>query len=173
MIAYHDREWGVPVRDDGELFERLMLECFQAGLSWETILNKRENFRKAFDGFDPRRVAAYGEQDRRRLLAAAGIVRHRGKIDAAIANAQAFLRVQEGFGGFGQYAWSFVGGKPLRRKHEGGTLPSRTPESDAFSKDLKKRGFTFVGSTTVYAFMQSVGMVDDHVPECWKSRRAR
>jgi len=173
MVAYHDREWGVPVRDDGALFERLMLECFQAGLSWETILNKRENFRSAFEGFDPHRVASYGRDERERLLADPGIVRHRGKIDAAIANAQAFLRVQEEFGGFGRYAWSFVGGKPLRRKHEGGTLPSRPPESDAFSKDLKKRGFTFVGSTTVYAFMQSVGMVDDHVPACWKSRRAR
>ena len=169
MVAYHDHEWGVPVRDDRELFERLLLECFQAGLSWETILNKRENFRKAFEGFDPRRVATYTDADRRRLLADAGIVRNRAKIDAAIGNAQAFLRVQEAFGSFAAYVWRFVGGKPLRRVHPRGRMPASTAESDVFSKDLKQRGFRFVGSTIVYAFMQSVGLVNDHQPPCWKA----
>ena len=171
MQTYHDREWGVPVRDGRELFERLLLECFQAGLSWETILNKRENFRKAFEGFDPRCVAAYTDADRRRLLADAGIVRNRAKIDAAIGNAQAFLTIQGEFGSFAAYVWRFVGGKPLRRVHPGGRMPASTPESDALSKDLKQRGFRFVGPTIVYAFMQSVGLVDDHRPPCWKARQ--
>ena len=169
MQTYHDREWGVPVRDDRELFERLLLECFQAGLSWKTILNKRENFRKAFEGFDPCRIATYTGADRRRLLADAGIVRNRAKIDAAIGNAQAFLRVQEECGSFAAYVWRFVGGKPLRRVHPGGRMPAGTPESNALSKDLKQRGFRFVGSTIVYAFMQSVGLVNDHQPPCWKA----
>ena len=173
MQAYHDREWGVPVRDDRELFERLLLECFQAGLSWETILNKRESFRKAFEGFDPRRVATYTDADQRRLLADAGIVRNRSKIDAAIGNAQAFLMLQKEFGSFAAYVWRFVDGKPLRRIHSGGRMPASTSESDALSKDLKQRGFRFVGSTIVYAFMQSVGLVNDHQPPCWKARRRR
>ncbi len=171
MHRYHDHEWGVPVRDDRELFERLLLECFQAGLSWETILNKRENFRKAFEGFDPSRVAAYTHADRRRLLADAGIVRNRAKVDAAIGNAQAFLAIQGEFGSFAAYVWRFVGGKPLRRRHPGHRIPAGTPESDALSKDLKQRGFRFVGSTIVYAFMQSVGLVNDHRPPCWRARR--
>ena len=173
MQVYHDREWGVPVRDDRELFERLLLECFQAGLSWETILNKRENFRTAFEGCDPRRVAMYTDADRRRLLADAGIVRNRAKIDAAIGNAQAFLAIQAEFGSFAAYVWRFVDGKPLRRRHSDGRMPASTPESDALSKDLKQRGFRFVGSTIVYAFMQSVGLVNDHWPPCWKARRGR
>jgi DNA-3-methyladenine glycosylase I len=140
-------------------------------LSWNTILNKRENFRKAFEGSDPRRVATYTDADRRRLLADAGIVRNRAKVDAAIGNAQVLLSIQGEFGSFAAYVWRFVGGKPLRRKHPGNRIPASTPESDALSKDLKQRGFRFVGSTIVYAFMQSVGLVNDHQPPCWKARR--
>ena len=172
MVAYHDDEWGVPCHDDPELFERLLLEGFQAGLSWSTILRKREAFRRAFDGFDPERVAAYGPADVARLLADPGIVRNRLKIAAATRNAQAFLAVQREFGSFDRYVWSFVGGAPLRRPRPTtlAEVPVTTPESDALSRDLKRRGFSFVGSTICYAFMQSVGMVDDHVRGCFRAR---
>lgn len=171
MIAYHDEEWGVPCYDDRELFERLMLECFQAGLSWATILRKREAFARAFDGWDPERVAAYGEADVARLLADAGIVRNRAKILAVVRNARAFLEVQRDHGSFAAFAWSFVGGAPLRRDAppRPEEVPSRTPESDALSRALRSRGFTFVGSTICYAFMQSVGMVDDHTVGCFRA----
>ena len=175
MAAYHDAEWGVPCHDDRELFERLLLEGFQAGLAWITILRKREAFRRAFDGFDPVRVAAYGPADVERLLADPGIVRNRLKVAAAIRNAQAFLAVQAEFGSFDRYAWSFVGGSPLRRDPPPTTLadiPVTTPESDALSRDLKRRGFAFVGSTICYAFMQSVGLVDDHVRGCFRYGRS-
>lgn len=174
-IRYHDLEWGVPVKNDRKLFEFLILEGAQAGLSWDTILAKRENYRRAFDGFDPRKVARYGAAKKRRLLADAGIVRNRAKIDSAVANAKAFLAVQAEFGSFSQYVWGFVGGKPIVNRHRTlKTVPARTPASDALSKDLKKRGFNFVGSTIMYAFMQAVGMVDDHVAGCFrrKARRA-
>jgi len=168
-LAYHDEEWGVPSRDDRHLFEMLILEGAQAGLSWSTILHKRAAYRKAFHQFDPKRVARYTAADKRRLLADAGIVRNRLKIDAAIANAKAFLEVQEEFGSFAKFAWSFVGGAPIvnaRRTMK--DVPARTPESDAFSKALKARGFKFVGSTIMYAFMQAVGMVNDHAIDCFR-----
>ena len=168
-LEYHDREWGVPSRDDRHLFEMLILEGAQAGLSWSTILHKRENYRRAYQGFDPRKVARFGAADRRRLLADAGIVRNRLKIDASIRNARAFLEVQREFGSFAKFAWSFVGGKPIvaarRTLHD---VPARTPESDAFSKALQQRGFKFVGSTIIYAFMQAVGMVNDHHFGCFR-----
>jgi DNA-3-methyladenine glycosylase I len=170
MIAYHDDEWGVPCREDRALFERLALESFQAGLSWATILRKRANFRRAFHDFDPERVARYDEGDVQRLMDDAGIVRNRLKITATIANAQAFLRTQEREGSFSDYLWAWVDHQPLRHP-EGytmATIPPRTPLSDAISKDLKGRGFSFVGSTIIYALMQSVGMVDDHVIGCYK-----
>ncbi len=165
---YHDSEWGVPCHDDRDLFERLILEGFQAGLSWSTILAKRENFRRAFDGFDPVRVAAYGEADIARLLADAGIVRNRLKVAGAVKNARAFLDALAEHGAFDRYIWSFVGGAPLAQppRQTMGETPATTPESDAMSKALKKRGFTFVGSTICYAFMQSVGMVNDHLADC-------
>lgn len=172
MIAYHDREWGIPCRDDRALFERLMLECFQAGLSWQTILRKRENFHHAFDGWDPDRVAAYGPDDVARLLADAGIVRNRLKVAAAIQNAAAYRRLVDAEGSFAGYLWRVVGGAPLRRDPRPATLadlPARTAESDALSQDLKRRGFTFVGSTIVYAFMQSAGLVDDHLANCFRA----
>jgi DNA-3-methyladenine glycosylase I len=170
MVAYHDEEWGVPCHDDRELFERLMLEGFQAGLSWSTILRKRENFRRAFEGFDPERVALYGDTEYERLMADAGIVRNRLKVRAATQNAQAFVRVQQEFGSFDTYIWNWVDGQPLHdpsgRTAE--TIPASTPLSDAISKDLRKRGFTFVGTTIVYAFMQSIGLVDDHTVNCFR-----
>jgi len=170
MIAYHDHEWGVPCHDDEALFERLVLETFQAGLSWATILRKREHFRRAFDGFNPERIATYDDAEVARLLSDASIVRNRLKIQATIRNAAAFLAVQREYGTFDQYLWAWVEGSPLR--HAEGyttvTLPSRTLLSDALAKDLQQRGFTFVGSTIVYAFMQSVGLVDDHVVGCYK-----
>lgn len=173
-IRYHDREWGVPVRNDRKLFEFLLLEGAQAGLSWDTILAKRANYRRAFDGFDPRKVARYGTAKKRRLLADAGIVRNRAKIDSAVANAKAFLAVQAEFGSFSKYAWGFVGGKPLVSRHRTmKSVPARTAVSDALSKDLKKRGFNFVGSTIIYAFMQAVGMVDDHVAGCFRRKAER
>ena len=173
-IRYHDREWGVPVRNDRKLFEFLVLEGAQAGLSWDTILAKRENYRRAFDGFDPRKVARYGAAKKRRLLADAGIVRNRAKIASAVANAKAFLEVQDEFGSFSKYVWGFVGGKPVvNRRRSLKTVPARTDASDALSKDLKKRGFNFVGSTIMYAFMQAVGMVDDHVAGCFRRKGAR
>ena len=164
MIRYHDEEWGVPVHDDGRLFEFLILEGAQAGLSWETILNKRENYRAAFDGFDARRVARYDRRKIAQLLRNPGIVRNRLKIASAVQNARALLRVQEEYGSFDRYVWQFVGGRPkVNLRNARNPVPARTAESDAMSKDLKKRGFNFVGSTICYAFMQAVGMVDDHV----------
>lgn len=169
MIEYHDREWGAPLHDDVKLFEFLILEGAQAGLSWSTILKKRENYRKAFDGFDPAKVAQYGDQDVARLLADAGIVRNRLKIAAAITNARLVLDVQEEFGSLDKYIWQFVGGRPIKHAFMSlPELPARTAESDAMSKDLQKRGFKFVGSTICYAFMQAVGMVNDHTVECFR-----
>jgi DNA-3-methyladenine glycosylase I len=165
FIIYRD-EWGVPVRDDRLLFEQLVLSGFQAGLSWRTILYKRENFRRAFHNFEADRVAAYGARERRRLLADVGIIRNRQKIDAAIKNAKGVLTVREEFGTFSDYLWDSVGGRPIRRRHPGGQHPDRSPESDALSKDLQSRGFSFVGSTIVYAFMQGVGLVNDHKRSC-------
>jgi DNA-3-methyladenine glycosylase I len=166
---YHDNEWGVPEHDDRKLFEMLILEGAQAGLSWRTILSKRANYRVAFDNFEPAKVAAYDEQKVAELLANAGIIRNRLKIGAAIKNARAFLAIQQEFGSFDAYIWRFVGGQPkknaLRSMSE---IPARTVESDAMSKDLMKRGFTFVGSTICYAFMQAVGMVNDHVMDCYR-----
>jgi DNA-3-methyladenine glycosylase I len=169
FIIYRD-EWGVPVRDDRLLFEQLVLSGFQAGLSWRTILYKREHFRRAFHNFEADRVATYGARERRRLLADANIIRNRQKIDAAINNAKAVLTVREEFGGFSDYLWDFVGERPIRRRHPGGQIPDRSPESDALSKDLQTRGFRFVGSTIVYAFMQGVGLVNDHRPPCPRAR---
>jgi DNA-3-methyladenine glycosylase I len=172
MIRYHDEEWGVPVHDDTELFERLALESFQAGLSWSTILRKREAFRVAFSGFDPVAVAAFDADDRERLMADAGIVRNRAKIDATIGNAAALLRVAADFGSFDAYLAEMVPGQPRRLAADAqpGEIPASTPESDLLSKDLRRRGFGFVGSTIVYAFMQSVGLVDDHLPGCFRYR---
>lgn len=168
MVAYHDDEWGVPCHDELELFERLALESFQAGLSWSTILRKREAFRAAFLGFDPAVVAAFDDDDRARLLADVGIVRNRAKIDATIGNAQAFLAVAQAFGSFDAYLAAMVPPPPARLPADatGGDVPATTPASDGLSRDLKARGFRFVGSTIVYAFMQSVGLVDDHLPGC-------
>jgi DNA-3-methyladenine glycosylase I len=172
-IQYHDEEWGVPVHDDRRLFEFLILEGAQAGLSWSTILNKRENYRRAFDGFDPRRVARYQPAKIKALLADPGVVRNKLKIASAIGNAKAFLRVQEEFGTFDRYIWQFVGGEPLINKRKSlREVPARTPESDAMSKDLQRRGFKFVGSTICYAFMQAVGMVNDHVVDCFRYKLA-
>jgi DNA-3-methyladenine glycosylase I len=169
MVAYHDAEWGVPCHDDAALFERLILEGFQAGLSWSTILRKREAFIRAFDGFDPEIVAAYGPADEERLLADAGIVRNRLKVAAAISNAQAFLQSQQEFGSFDAYIWRFAPEPRAERLLSLMDVPATTPESDAMSKDLKKRGFRFVGSTICYAFMQSAGLVDDHVAGCFRA----
>jgi DNA-3-methyladenine glycosylase I len=175
MVAYHDDEWGVPTHDDIELFELLALESFQAGLSWSTILRKRDNFRSAFRGFDPAVVAAFDDGDRARLMADAGIVRNRAKIDATIANAAGTLRLAEEFGSFDRYLATMVPGppQPLPLDTQPNGIPATTPISDALSRDLKKRGFGFVGSTIVYAFMQSVGLVDDHLPGCFRYRGAR
>lgn len=170
MVEYHDREWGVAVHDDRKLFEFLILEGAQAGLSWETILRKRENYRGAFDNFDANKIAAYGRAKVRELMANAGIVRNRLKIEATISNAKAFLAVREEFGSFDRYIWQFVGGKPKQRARSSGPVPARTPESDAMSKDLQKRGFRFVGSTICYAFMQATGMVDDHARDCFRAK---
>ncbi|MFL5243954.1 MAG: DNA-3-methyladenine glycosylase I [Gemmataceae bacterium] len=168
-IAYHDTEWGTPVHDDQRLFEFLILEGAQAGLSWETILKKRDRYRTVFDEFDPAVVARYGKRKVEALLADAGIIRNRLKVAAAVQNAKAFLTVQEEFGRFDDYVWRFVDGKPkLNRWHESSQVPAATPESDALSKDLKKRGFTFVGTTICYAFMQAVGMVNDHLTACFR-----
>jgi DNA-3-methyladenine glycosylase I len=171
MLAYHDTEWGVPLHDDRRLFEFLILEGAQAGLSWRTILHKRANYRRAFDRFDAKRVAGYRARDVRRLLGDAGIVRNRLKIESAIDNAHAFLEVRAAFGTFDAYIWSFVGGEPIRNRWKTlRDLPARTSESDAMSKDLKKRGFRFVGSTICYAFMQATGMVNDHTVDCHRYR---
>ncbi|MBI3570744.1 MAG: DNA-3-methyladenine glycosylase I [Gammaproteobacteria bacterium] len=168
-VRYHDTEWGVPVHDDREHFEFLILEGAQAGLSWITILRKRENYRKAFANFNTARVARFGARDVQRLLQNAGIVRNRLKITSAITNARAFLAVQKEFGSFDRYVWRFVGGQPrVNRRRSLKNLPAHTRESDALSKDLKSRGFRFVGSTIVYAHMQAVGMVNDHLASCFR-----
>jgi DNA-3-methyladenine glycosylase I len=169
MVEYHDTEWGVPLHDDRALFEFLILEGAQAGLSWETILNKRENYRKAFHRFDPAKIARYDRKKVRELLSNAGIVRNRLKIAATISNAQAYLVVRKGFTSFDKYIWQFVGGEPLKRiLGPGEKVPATTAESDAMSKDLKARGFRFVGSTICYAFMQATGMVNDHARDCFR-----
>ena len=172
MVAYHDDEWGTAVHGEAELFERLALESFQAGLSWSTILRKRAAFRTAFLGFDPRVVAAFGAADRARLMADAAIVRNGAKIDATIGNAAAFLATAREFGSFEAYLATRVGGPPARRSPSAtmDDLASTTPASDALSADLRRRGFRFVGSTIVYAFMQSIGLVDDHLPGCYRYR---
>lgn len=168
-IAYHDEEWGVPLHDDRQLFELLILEGAQAGLSWITILRKRENYRKAFDRFDAAKIARYDARKTAALLADPGIVRNRLKIAATIGNARAFLKVQKECGSFDAYLWQFVGGKPKKNRWEAlDQLPARSPESDAMSKDLLKRGFKFVGSTICYAFMQASGMVNDHERSCFR-----
>jgi DNA-3-methyladenine glycosylase I len=168
-IAYHDKEWGVPVHDDTRLFEFLILEGAQAGLSWETILRKRDNYRAAFDRFDPAKVAKYDERKIASLLNDEGIIRNRLKINSAVTNARAFLEVKKEFGSFDAYVWRFVDGKPLRRKR-GQAIVATTPISDELSKDLLKRGFKFVGSTICYSFMQAVGMVNDHDSSCFRYR---
>ena len=171
-IAYHDAEWGVPVHDDRVLFEFLLLEGAQAGLSWETILRKRDAYRRAFARFDPKKVARFGSAEKRKLLKDEGIVRNRLKVDSAVTNAKAFLAVQKEFGSFDAYVWRFVGGKPIVNRRKGmGDVPAKTAESDALSKDLLKRGFKFVGSTICYAYMQAVGMVDDHSESCFRKAR--
>ena len=170
-LSYHDKEWGVPVHDDRMLFEFLILEGAQAGLSWETILKKREAYREAFHNFDPGRVARYTPARVEKLMKNAGIVRNRLKIGSTIDNAKAFLRIQKEFGSFDAYVWSFVGGKPRSNTRKTmKDVPASTPESDALSKDLKRRGFRFVGTTICYAFMQAVGMVDDHLVGCFRKR---
>jgi len=167
MRRYHDEEWGVPLHDDRALFEFLVLEGAQAGLSWETVLRKRDNYRRAFDRFNAEKIARYDKRRVRKLLADPGIIRNRLKVSAAIANAQAFLAIREEFGSFDKYVWSFVGGRPKQNSlRKGEAVPCTSPESDALSKDLKMRGFRFVGSTICYSFMQAVGMVNDHAVEC-------
>jgi DNA-3-methyladenine glycosylase I len=169
LTRYHDEEWGVPQHDDGRLFEFLVLEGAQAGLSWKTILSKRERYREVFEGFDPARVATYDMHKLKSLLADPGIVRNRLKLTAAIDNARAFLGVQAEFGTFDAYIWSFIGGRPrMNRWRSMSEVPARTAQSDAMSKDLKKRGFRFVGSTICYAYMQAVGMVNDHLVTCFR-----
>jgi DNA-3-methyladenine glycosylase I len=169
MVDYHDQEWGLPLHDDRKLFEFLILEGMQAGLSWMTILRKRENFRQAFDGFDPLKVAQYDQTKFKELMANPGIIRNRRKIEAAAQNAKAFLEVQGEFGSFDTYMWQFVGGKPLVNGWKTmSQIPSKTKESEAMSKDLKKRGFNFVGPTICYAHMQATGMVNDHTVDCFR-----
>ncbi len=174
MTAYHDVEWGVPLHDDGKLFEFLVLEGFQAGLSWSTILRKRANFRKAFHRFDVEKVARYGEKDIARLLADAGIIRNRLKVGAAVENARRFLEVRKEFGTFDRYIWEFVDGKPITNRFRSlSEVPAHTPLSDRISADLKDRGFRFVGSTIIYAHMQATGMVNDHFTSCSRYRHSR
>jgi DNA-3-methyladenine glycosylase I len=169
LLEYHDTEWGVPEHEDRRLFEFLILEGAQAGLSWLTVLRKRENYRRALDGFDAQRVARYDATKRTALLANDGIIRNRRKIESAILNAQAFVRVQEEFGSFDVYVWRFVNGRPRRNRWRSlGQIPARTPESDEMSQALRRRGFTFVGSTICYAYMQAVGMVNDHIVTCFR-----
>ena len=171
LVAYHDDEWGVPVQDDRTLFEFLILEGAQAGLSWMTILRKREAYRRAFAGFDPQKVARFTAKKVESLLQDPGIVRNRAKVAAAVANARAFLKVQEEFGSFAAYQWRFVDGRPIQNRFTSlKQIPPRTPLSDAYSKDLKERGFSFVGSTIVYAHMQAVGFVNDHLVTCLRHR---
>ena len=173
-IEYHDREWGVPVRDDRKLFEFLILEGAQAGLSWDTILAKRENYRKAFDGFDPEKIAKYSAKKKSALLRDPGIVRNRLKIESAVVNARALLALQEEYGSFSAFLWKYVNGKPVDNRHpSGAAIPARSEISDALSRDLKGRGFKFVGSTIMYAFMQATGMVNDHLQGCFCRRKRR
>jgi len=169
MIQYHDREWGVPVHKDSVLFEFLTLEGAQAGLTWQTVLNKRENYRKALHGFDPAKIALYKNKDVKRLLSDSGIIRNRLKIEATITNAKQFLAARKEFGSFDNYIWRFVGGRPIRNKFDSlSQIPPTTRESDSMSKELHGRGFRFVGPTICYAFMQAVGMVNDHTTECFR-----
>lgn len=169
---YHDEEWGVPVYDDHKLFEFLLLETFQAGLSWITILNKRENFRKAFDNFDYKKIANYSEDKIQELLLDSGIIRNKLKVYSAVSNAQAFIKIQKEFGSFSKYIWGFVDGKPIDNQRKSlKEVQATTPLSDTISKDLKKRGFKFVGSTVVYAHMQATGMVNDHIEDCWTRKQ--
>jgi DNA-3-methyladenine glycosylase I len=171
LTAYHDREWGVPVRDECRWFEFLILEGAQAGLSWDTILRKRANYRTAFSGFDPAKVARFGSKEITLLLANAGIVRNRLKIESTISNAKTFLSVQKEFGSFDRYVWQFAGGQPRENRWKSvKQVPASTPQSDAMSRDLKKRGFRFVGTTICYAFMQATGMVNDHLVTCFRHR---
>ena len=171
MIRYHDEEWGVPLHDDKKLFEFFVLDAFQAGLSWSTILNKRENFRKAFDGFDYKKIAKYSDKDFERLIMDAGIIRNRLKILATIENAKQFMEIQKEFGSFDKYIWGFVNGKPLVNNFKSlKEIPAKTEISDEMSKDLKKRGFKFVGSTICYAFMQAAGLVNDHTLNCFRRK---
>ncbi len=173
-IAYHDEEWGVPEHDDRALFEKLLLDGFQAGLSWITILRKRDNFRRAFDGFDPERIARYTPRKLEALRNDAGIVRNRQKISASVTNARAFLEIRQEPGGFDRYLWRFTGGKPVvNRWRSLAEVPAQTPASEAMSRDLMKRGFRFVGPTICYAFMQAVGMVNDHLTTCFRHRELR
>jgi DNA-3-methyladenine glycosylase I len=174
MERYHDTEWGVPVREDGRHFEFLILEGAQAGLSWSTILHRRAGYRRAFAGFDPEKVARFNRRSVERLLGDTGIIRNRLKIEAAITNAQAFLALRDEFGSFDAYVWPFVGGRPKQNRwRRQGDVPATTPESDALSKDLKRRGFKFVGSTIIYAHMQATGLVNDHVVDCYRHRECR
>jgi DNA-3-methyladenine glycosylase I len=174
MTEYHDREWGVPVHDDRKHFEFLVLEGAQAGLSWSTILKRREGYRRAFADFDPEKVARFGEKRIEALMQDASIIRNRQKIESTVRNARQFLALQEQFGGFDAYCWSFVGGRPIvTRRKSTSDVPATSPESDAFSKDLKKRGFGFVGSTIIYAHMQAVGMVNDHLVDCFRYSEVR
>jgi DNA-3-methyladenine glycosylase I len=169
MITYHDEEWGVPVHDDRKHFEFFLLDCFQAGLSWKTILYKRENFRIAFDNFDFRKVAKYDEQKTDELLNNAGIIRNKAKVHATVNNAERFLEIRKEFGSFDDYIWRFVDGRPIRNKWSAlSELPSTSAESDRMSKDLIKRGFKFVGSTICYSYMQAAGLVNDHMVYCWR-----
>ena len=173
MVAYHDSEWGLPVHDDRRHFEFLVLEAAQAGLSWAIVLRKREGYRRAFSQFDPQKVARYSAKKIEALTTDPAIVRNRLKIEAAVRNARAFLQVQKEFGSFDAYCWRFVGGRPQVNRRRGGDIPATSPESAAFSKDLKKRGFTFVGSTIIYAHMQAVGMVNDHLVDCFRFREVQ
>jgi len=169
MIEYHDKEWGVPVHDDRKLFEFLVLEGFQAGLSWEIVLRKRNNYRKVFHGFDPAKIAKYTRREVKKLLANPGIIRNRLKIEAAINNAKIFLEIKKEFGSFDKYVWQFVNNRPIKNRFRKlSELPAKTKESDEMSKDLKKRGFKFVGSTVCYAHMQATGMVNDHLVNCFR-----
>lgn len=174
MRAYHDHEWGTPVHDDRRLFEFLILEGAQAGLNWKTVLYKRENYKRAFDHFDPKKIARYTKRDVKRLLAHPGIIRNRLKIEATVNNAQKFLEIQREFGSFDKYVWGFVNHRPVQHAYTSlSELPARTLESDALSKDLKRRGFKFVGPTICYAFMQAVGMVNDHTVNCFRYNQLR
>lgn len=173
-LEYHDREWGVPVRDDRTLFEFLILEAAQAGLSWDTVLKKRDAYRAAFDGFDPAKVARYDARKKAALMLDAGIIRNRAKIESAVVNAKAFLAVQREYGSFAKYAWRFVGGKPLQGNRKAtDEVPARTEVSDALSRDLKERGFKFVGTTIMYAYMQATGMANDHLTQCFRHRELK